>query len=885
MHTLENARSAVPFRRTLLTALPLVGCLVLASTAAAQPAPPFGPAPPGSATPPNPFGPPPGGPGAAPGGPGAPAPGGFGQPNSGGFGPAPGGPGGPGGPAPGTGDFSASFGGDVNTAGAPPAGGAPSGGLSEDDERSLSLMEQPNMLGSTGLLRTSYAGSGAAGTFRTSFMLDWFSTSNFLCNPSKTTLAGQKITCGANDASDKASHVGAFFALNATPLSFLEAYAMIRTYANSNDQGRPTLLQVLGDTTFGAKAFTPPHVGQIFTFGGELQMLLLNGTGGVGVAGGGTSALIRGLASADFRKPTTGGFPLRANLNLGYKIDNSGALVTEVEQKRGVAAGYVNDPTIDPETPARQPISRIERFGLGINRVDFFQTYLGVELPFSKIQPFIEWTVDVPVNRQGYRCHTSRVSQGDVCLGLDKFDDPNVKTRGGPGFKAIPSRFSLGLRANPFNGNFHGLSGMAAFDIGTSGTSTFIEEVAPTAPWTLYLGIGYAFDTKDKTPPPAPAPLPPPPPQLIPAPQTFARGLVHEQGKQDAVADAIVVVEGIPQPPYATGPDGRFLTRHLEPGTYKFNIKAPGFKPGSCLVNVGAPGAAPAGPPNMPPPGGVPSPFGGPPAGGPGGNPFGGPPAGGGFPGGPGGPGAPGGPGMMPPAPAPVMPQGPSFVDVDCPLEALPKLGNIVGQVKDSEGGGGVAGAVVKLSDGSGKGGLSATADGGGNFTFKDLQPGPVTLKTEASGFMSHTDSVDVRASDDNRTTVSITKRPKTANVKVEGKEIKISKQIHFETDSAKILGDSNSLLEEIADVMQHSPGIRKIEIQGHTDNTGTREHNLQLSDARANSVKAWLVAAGVDGTRLAPKGYGQDRPLAPNVTAANRQKNRRVQFIITEGK
>jgi outer membrane protein OmpA-like peptidoglycan-associated protein len=73
------------------------------------------------------------------------------------------------------------------------------------------------------------------------------------------------------------------------------------------------------------------------------------------------------------------------------------------------------------------------------------------------------------------------------------------------------------------------------------------------------------------------------------------------------------------------------------------------------------------------------------------------------------------------------------------------------------------------------------------------------------------------------------------------------------------------------------------VEIQGHTDNSGSRDGNQRLSDARANAVRDWLVKAGVAGGRLKAKGYGQDRPLAPNVTEANRAKNRRVQFIINK--
>ena len=223
-------------------------------------------------------------------------------------------------------------------------------------------------------------------------------------------------------------------------------------------------------------------------------------------------------------------------------------------------------------------------------------------------------------------------------------------------------------------------------------------------------------------------------------------------------------------------------------------------------------------------------------------------------------------------------------MDIDCPMESLPRTGNIIGVVRDAESGAAVGGAVIKLVDAAGKE-LSTTADGSGNFTFRDQTPGAVMLRGEASGYFGHATPAEVRPSEDLRQTVQLNKRPKTANVRVIGNEIRISKQIHFETDSAKIMGNSNSLLEEIADVMQHNMGIQKVEIEGHTDNTGTREHNQQLSEARANAVKSWLVGAGVRADRMTAKGFGQDRPLAPNVTAANKAKNRRVQFIILEGK
>jgi OOP family OmpA-OmpF porin len=73
------------------------------------------------------------------------------------------------------------------------------------------------------------------------------------------------------------------------------------------------------------------------------------------------------------------------------------------------------------------------------------------------------------------------------------------------------------------------------------------------------------------------------------------------------------------------------------------------------------------------------------------------------------------------------------------------------------------------------------------------------------------------------------------------------------------------------------------VEISGHTDNVGKRSTNMKLSQQRADAVKAWLVAKGIDASRMTAKGYGPDKPVAPNTTAEGRAKNRRIDFTRTK--
>ncbi len=70
-----------------------------------------------------------------------------------------------------------------------------------------------------------------------------------------------------------------------------------------------------------------------------------------------------------------------------------------------------------------------------------------------------------------------------------------------------------------------------------------------------------------------------------------------------------------------------------------------------------------------------------------------------------------------------------------------------------------------------------------------------------------------------------------------------------------------------------------KIEIYGHTDNTGSAEHNQQLSEDRATAVATYLINKGIVNSRIITKGYGSTKPLSSNSTEEGKRKNRRVEF------
>jgi outer membrane protein OmpA-like peptidoglycan-associated protein len=106
------------------------------------------------------------------------------------------------------------------------------------------------------------------------------------------------------------------------------------------------------------------------------------------------------------------------------------------------------------------------------------------------------------------------------------------------------------------------------------------------------------------------------------------------------------------------------------------------------------------------------------------------------------------------------------------------------------------------------------------------------------------------------------------------------AKNVYFATGSTKLLSQSYKPLNELVKVLQDNTSL-KLKIDGHTDNVGSDELNMKLSDGRAASVKKYLVSKGVDESRLESEGFGETTPVEDNKTAAGRTKNRRVEMKV----
>ncbi|NOY93279.1 MAG: OmpA family protein [Deltaproteobacteria bacterium] len=698
-----------------------------------------------------------------------------------------------------------------------------------DARRGRLFRAQASLLGPVGGIHTVSAGSGATHSFRIGLTTDFFVSDGFI---------------GPND---NASHVGGTLSLSWSVHDNVEIFASILSYANSNDLGDPSLLQVLGDTNLGVKAFT--WITPVIAVGGDVNLSFLNSVGDIGLLFKGTSVAFRGNFTADLRGRANP-FPFIFRFNAQYQFDNSNKLIRGVERRR-----YANlmDAAPDPANETRQLLTTVERFGLGINRVDMFNLAVGFEFPLRAMEdfyvsPMLEWTWGIPVNRQGYDCLVVPGSVGgDGCLDTGSA-------------KAFPMDLTLGVRVLP---PVRGLSILAAADIGLTGQNEFVRELAPNMPYDIMLGFAYAYDTEPRVSAEpeirevvrrVEVPIPPPV-------QGRVHGVVVEQGANTPIAGATIAFSGRDLTSLLTSDDGTFTTYLLDPGEVRFEISHPDYNPGACVATIPSerPGAAPAAAATdstATTPASEDDEFA---------DDFGDEPAA-------------ATPEATATADAPT--EFPDIlVEVRCELTARPRVGSVDGRVVGDDGSG-VIGATVQLMGPSTQ---NATTNSNGRFQASELPPGTYTARVEADGFLIKLQQFDVQPREVASPEITLVRRPRRPLVRVRRRSLSIRRQINFATNSAEILPSSDGLMSEIADVLIRNPQLQLLEIQGHTDNRGGRAHNMDLSQRRADAVRTWLSTHGVEASRLESRGYGPDNPLVPNITPANRARNRRVQFIIKQ--
>lgn len=653
----------------------------------------------------------------------------------------------------------------------------------EDKRRARKLRAGSTYFGPVGGIYVVDAGSGAPQSLRLQLMTDFFVKKNYLYRD------------------DKNRYTGGVLSLGISPIEYLELSAAVTTRSNRNSRTEPEVLQATGDLHFDVKGYYEPIPG--LTFGADAMVSFLNGPGDVGIDFQGTSATVRANLALDLRE-LANDVPLQLRLNLGHTFDNSTEMVEDLEQARFdnlVGLGLSSAQSKGDEY--RHLIRRDERLALGIQRVDRTLIALGAEVPMEvsprfAIHPIVEWELGIPVNRRDFDCPYPVDAQGNKLGGADSCLDKE-------GVDTWPQRVTVGARFYPW---VRGLNALAAVEIGTGGTTNFVAELAPTAPYKVLLALGYTADLAAPTKivhevekrvevPVAP-------------PVGHVRGRVVEQGTGAAVGEARIFFEERALNPLLANADGTFVSYPFQPGSVAMRVEAEDYEPGSCAATI-------------PPEGGD--------------------------------------------------------VETTCELVALPRVGVITGRVTGTDGAS-VGNATVLLN---GPESRSLTTDAAGRFREENLPPGAYSARIEHPGYLLSVTPVEVKPRAESGLDIELVPTPKTAQVEVKKDKLQIRGTIHFASDTADIEPRSEPLLTEIADALLRNPEVLKVEVQGHTDNTGTAEHNRELSERRAQAVVDWLAGAGVERTRLIAKGYGMERPLVPNVTAQGRARNRRVEFVILE--
>jgi OmpA-OmpF porin, OOP family len=163
-----------------------------------------------------------------------------------------------------------------------------------------------------------------------------------------------------------------------------------------------------------------------------------------------------------------------------------------------------------------------------------------------------------------------------------------------------------------------------------------------------------------------------------------------------------------------------------------------------------------------------------------------------------------------------------------------------------------------------------------------DATPGKYQINVLAPEYLAQTREVQLPDSGAVKLAFELQPEPKPRLLVVRDGRFAIFEQVQFADAGAKIVPSSYPLLNQVVDAMVRN-NIKRVRIAGHTDNRGGKQSNQKLSEDRARAVADYLVKQGIAAGRIESVGYGDTRPLAPNLTARGREMNRRVEFVILE--
>ena len=162
-----------------------------------------------------------------------------------------------------------------------------------------------------------------------------------------------------------------------------------------------------------------------------------------------------------------------------------------------------------------------------------------------------------------------------------------------------------------------------------------------------------------------------------------------------------------------------------------------------------------------------------------------------------------------------------------------------------------------------------------------ELAPGTYTVRVTAVGYEESTTTVEIGEGGQVDHVVELTLVPEAPVKKVTRNQIELRDTVLFETNRAVIKAESFPLLDSAVKILEDYPEIRELAIQGHTDERGPADYNLDLSQQRAEAVLEYFVDQGVERARLSAEGFGESRPVDPASNAAAWAKNRRVDFFV----